>query len=154
MKWNPNIAEIGERLPLDPVIVMHSIYAEPVGLGEMLAREGQTFDGASLHTMMPMGPAPYASVGNLQLNTFLPGTGLRDAVNNGGATLHRRPMSTLAGYFEENAIEPNVLLLQLSKPNENGDMSLGITVDYMPTVLAKNPLVIAEINPGDAIYIR
>jgi len=148
MKWNSDITEIAERLPPDPVIVMHSLYAEPVGLGEMLARENETFAGASLYTMMPMGPAPYASVDHLELNTFLPGAGLRDVVNSGEARLHSRPMSTLASYFDENGIEPNVLLLQLSQPDDIGDMSLGITVDYMPTVLAKSPLVIAEINPA------
>ncbi|MGI9354729.1 MAG: acetyl-CoA hydrolase/transferase family protein [Rhizobiaceae bacterium] len=148
MKWNPDITEIAERLPLNPVIVMHSVYAEPVGLGEILARESAVFAGASLHTMMPMGTAPYASAGHLQLNTFLPGAGLRDAVNAGRATLHSRPMSELSAYFTENAIESNVLLLQLSEPDDDGNMSLGISVDYMPTILAKNPLVIAEINPA------
>ncbi len=147
MKWNADIGEIARRLPPEPAIVIHSVYAEPVGLGEMLARERAAFAGASIYTMMPMGPAPYADVDGFDIHTFLPGKGLREAANTGRAKTHRVPMSSLAAHLRENEVTPDVLLLHLSEPNGRGEMSLGITVDYMPTILAKNPLVIAEINP-------
>ncbi len=148
MKWDADISEIARRLPPNPVIVIHSVYAEPVQLGQMLARESAAFAGASIYTMMPMGPAPYADTPGFALHTFLPGSGLREATNAGLAKVHRVPMSSLAAHLHENSVTPDVLLLQLSEPNERGMMSLGITVDYMPTVLAKDPIVIAEVNPA------
>ncbi|MDD9910363.1 MAG: hypothetical protein OXR62_11805 [Ahrensia sp.] len=95
-----------------------------------------------------MGPAPYATASHLSLHTFLPGSALRHAVNTGHAMLHRRPMSTLAQHFVDEGLSVDVLLLHVSEPDEHGNMSLGVTVDYMPDILSANPLVIAQINPN------
>lgn len=41
----------------------------------------------------------------------------------------------------------DVLLLQVSPPDDSGHVSLGISLDYMRAVQAQRPLVVAEINP-------
>jgi acetyl-CoA hydrolase len=42
----------------------------------------------------------------------------------------------------------DVLLLQVSKPDAEGRHSLGLVREYLPAVLAKARVVIAEVNPS------
>lgn len=131
-------------------IVLHSGCAEPRGLAAMLAEHAQSIAGASLYTMMPMGASPYAYAEGAQsytVNTFFPGTGLRRALNEGRATALRHPLSRIPGLFDRREIRADVLLLQVSAPDADGNVSLGISVDYMHAVLRQAPLVVAEINP-------
>jgi 4-hydroxybutyrate CoA-transferase len=96
-----------------------------------------------------MGATPYAAPSldrHLRLHTFFPGKGLRDALKNGRVESIRVPLSTIPRMFKENSIKADVLMLQVSPPDQDGRVSLGISVDYMRAVLAQNPIVIAEIN--------
>jgi 4-hydroxybutyrate CoA-transferase len=133
------------------LIVLHSACAEPRFLAAELARIGGRLDNALVHTLMPMGASPYAAssrTGHLQVSTFFPGKGLRGAVNKGQAGLIRLPLSAIPGQFATGRLACGVLLLQVSPPNEQGVMSLGIAVDYMQEALKQNPVVVAEINPA------
>ena len=138
------------RLGPGCTIVLHSGCAEPAGLAAQLAQHAQTLHGARVLTMMPMGDSPYAAPGPaaaLQVQTFFPGRGLRAAINDGRATPLRHTLGALPGLFERGEIRADVLMLQVSPPDETGHISLGVSVDYMPAVLAQSPLLIAEINP-------
>jgi 4-hydroxybutyrate CoA-transferase len=131
-------------------VVLHSGYATPRGLTRVLARQAGAMPGARVVSMMPMGEAPYAQPGpasSLALYTFFPGKGLRAAFDAGRVQALRHPLSALPGLFDSGAWRADAVLLQVSPPDENGQVSLGISVDYMRAVLAQKPLVIAEINP-------
>lgn len=54
--------------------------------------------------------------------------------------------SNLPRLFQERRIPGNVALVQLSKPDNNGNCTLGIGVDYAADALAHASYVIGEIN--------
>ena len=97
-----------------------------------------------------MEEGPYAApetASHLSLVTFFPGKGLRAAANAGRVEVMRPSLGTIPRLFQDRVLTADVLLLQLSPPDGQGRMSLGITVDYMRAVLEQDPIVVAEINP-------
>ncbi len=131
-------------------VVIHSLCAEPAYLSAQLALHAASAKGLAVHTLMPMGAAPYATaeaVRHLAVSTFYPGKGLRDAVNAGRVRLLPCALSEIPELFRSGRIKADLLLLQLSPPDVEGRLSLGISVDYMRAVLDQDPLVVAEINP-------
>lgn len=131
-------------------IVLHSGCAEPRTLASQLAAHSAALREVRLYTMMPMGETPYAatSPAALELITFFPGRGLRNAATSGRAQVTRIALSGIPQLFRDGEVRADVLMLQLSPPDESGRMSLGVSVDYMPAVLEQHPMVIAEINPS------
>jgi len=132
-------------------LVLHSACAEPNALARQLAVSAPSMQDAQLHTLMPMGEAPYAEpepAAQLRLHTFFPGRGLRAAFNGGRVRALRYPLSAIPTLFDWNVRQADVLLLQVSPPDPSGHVTLGISVDYMQAVLRRRPLVIAEVNPA------
>lgn len=128
---------------------MHSDFAEPAYLARQLAANAHLYPGVNLHTLMPMAAPPYAqrpAADHLQVQTFFPGGGLRRAVNEGLVKPRRCSLSAIPGFFNRDEIKADMVLLQVSPPNDKGQVSLGVSVDYMPEVLAQNPIVVAQIN--------
>jgi 4-hydroxybutyrate CoA-transferase len=151
MRQIATLDEVEELFRPGVSIVLHSACAEPKFLAAELARIADRLDGVKLYTLMPMGDAPYAKAarkGHLDVSTFFPGKGLREGVNKGQAALIRLPLSAIPCEFAANRRTCDVLLLQVSPPDERGWMSLGLSVDYMRAALSQNPLVVAEINPA------
>ena len=147
-----HVADFSEILPLiraHATIVLHSGCAEPGYLSRELAAHAHEFDHVRLLAFMPMGPAPYAArawPGHLSISSFLPGKGLRKATAEGRVELLQQPVSRIAAFFA-SSITADLLFLRLSPPDASGRMSLGISVDYMRTVLDQDPIVVAEIDP-------
>lgn len=56
--------------------------------------------------------------------------------------------SHLPGLIQGGVLPADVLLLQVSKPDAAGRHSLGLVREYLPAVLAKARVVIAEVNPS------
>ena len=150
MKPLTDFQEVLSFLPPRSSVVLHSGCAEPRYLAGELARHAGALEDVHVFTLMPMGEAPYAAAGTegrLAPVTFHPGKGLRGAANAGRVEVMRTPLGSIPKLFRDRALTANVLMLQLSAPDEKGNMSLGISVDYMRAVLAQKPLVVAEINP-------
>jgi 4-hydroxybutyrate CoA-transferase len=148
-----HLEDFQEILPIlrpRSTIVLHSACAEPSYLANQLATHATALREVRLYTMMPMGETPYvaAPAESLRLVTFFPGKELREAANSGRVEVMRTTLSAIPKLFSDGTVKVDMLMLQLSPPDENGRMSLGISVDYMPAVLAQRPMVIAEINPN------
>jgi len=144
-----DIVPLLSRLRPGNAIVLHSGCAEPPGLTAMLAAHGSLLDGVGLYTLLSMGDAPYAYTEpcTAAIRTFFPGAGLRRALNAGRVQALRYPLSQIPGLFDGRVVNADVLFLQVSEPDAEGQVSLGVSVDYMPAVLRQRPLVVAEINP-------
>jgi 4-hydroxybutyrate CoA-transferase len=125
-------------------IVLHSGCSEPAKLAQFIASgAGHPIE---IVTFMPMGPSPYVTP-NVKVRTFYPGKGLRKNIGGGQIEVIRCPLSKIPTLFTDRQIVADVLLLKVSPPDEHGKMTLGISVDYMRSVLDQNPIVIAEIDP-------
>jgi len=137
-------------LPAGATLVLHTGFAEPRGLARTLAQHAAAMRRVRVVTMMPMGQAPYGEpepAAHLELYTFFPGKGLRAALDAGRACALRHPLSVIPRLFDTGEWHADVLLLQVSPPDETGHVSLGLSVDYMRAVLAQRPTIIAEVNP-------
>ena len=146
-----NLDAIVRHLGPGSSVILHSGYAEPIFLTAELARIAKCLDRVAVYASMPMGATPYAAPeleGHLILRTFFPGKGLRNEVASGRAELIRATMSAIPRMFSEGVIKADVLMLQVSAPDSNGQVSLGLSVDYVYAALAQNPIVVAEINPA------
>ncbi len=131
-------------------VVLHSGFAEPPLLAHHLAAQAAELNGVRVLTLMPMGEPEYATAAataHLDVATFLPGRGLRAAVDEGRARALRQPLSRIPGLFERGELRADAILLQVAPPDAQGLVSLGISVDYLRAVLAQSPVVVAEINP-------
>lgn len=150
MKRLQNPGALLASLPAGATLVLHSGFAEPRGLARTLAQHAVAMHRPRVVAMMPMGDAPYAQpqpAAHLDLHTFFPGKGLRAALDAGRARALRHPLSAIPGLFNAGEWRADVLLLQVSSPDESGHVSLGVSVDYMRAVLAQRPMIVAEINP-------
>lgn len=146
MRQLASLDEILHLFKTGSSIVLHSGCAEPRRLAAELAQMAGQLQNITLTTMMPMGDVPYAN-GRLNLVTFFPGKGLRKAVNSGQARLVRAPLSRIPSYFTSGEMRADFLFLQVSEPDEAGQVSLGLSIDYMRAVLDLKPIIVAEINP-------
>lgn len=145
-----SFAEIAARVGPSPTVVVHSAFAEPQGLLQQFAEAAASFAGASLYCLMPMIMPPYARAGAIEhfkVCTFMPGAGLRQAVNKGQARVERCNFAAIPQLFSAGKIRVNLLLLQVSPPDASGQVSLGVSIDYVAAVLAQKPLVVAQVNP-------
>lgn len=144
-----SFTELASRLKPAPTVVIHSDFAEPQTLVRQFAESAAHFSGATVYSLMPMVEPAYV-IGDAAQHfnpvTFFPGSGLRRAVNSGAARIHRCNLAQIAGLFERHEIRADLLLLQVSSPDETGAVSLGISVDYIHAVLRQKPLVVAQIN--------
>lgn len=150
MKRLDDVGALLARLGPGCTIVLHSGCAEPRLLARKLAEHAAAMRGARLLTLMPMGEAPYAEAApaeQLDIATFFPGRGLRSPVNEGRVRALRHPLSAIPSLFDEGVLRADVVMLQVSSPDETGHVSLGVSVDYMRAVLAQSPLIVVEVNP-------
>lgn len=137
-------------LPPQPTIVIHTGFAEPALLTAQLAECAPRLSGARVYVFMPMGDAPYASpeaTQHLQVHAFFPGKALRKPIGAGRVTPNMTRFSQVPDLFARGEIRADLLLLQVSEADAQGRHSLGLAVDYMPAVLAQQPVVVAEVNP-------
>lgn len=87
----------------------------------------------------------YADV--LRTNSFFLTPTLREAVERGQADYTPCPMSEVASLFENGPLPLDVALIHVSPPDENGDCSLGVSVDVVRSAARCARVVIAQINP-------
>jgi 4-hydroxybutyrate CoA-transferase len=148
-KLVPDFSAVAARIPAGGNIVIHSDFAEPAALIKQFVAQAAQYKGVNLYTLMPMDEPAYADeklAKEWTVNTFFPGSGLRGAVNKDLAVVKRCTLTEIPQLFVDGKIKADMLLLQVSPPNAAGQVSLGVSVDYMPEVLAQKPIVIAQLN--------
>lgn len=131
-------------------IVIHSAAAEPRWLTEQLARWAPQLGGVDIDLLMPMKPVSFAGLApeHVKIHLWFPGRGLRGMADAPGVEYLRYPLSQIPDLYTTGMRHVDVLFLHLSLPDEQGCLSLGVSVDYMPAVLATHPLVVAEVDPA------
>jgi acyl-CoA hydrolase/RimJ/RimL family protein N-acetyltransferase len=107
------------------------------------------FDTEIFH-IWTLGVAPYVDEKyktNFRHNSFFVGNNTRGAVNSGLADYTPVFLSEVPGIIRKGMVEVDVALIQVSPPDDHGNMSLGISVDIIRAAVEKASLVIAQINP-------
>jgi acyl-CoA hydrolase/GNAT superfamily N-acetyltransferase len=120
----------------------------------------KTVSDAELFQVWALGVAPYTDEKlkyNFRHNSFFIGPNTRDAINKGLADYTPILLSQLPNLFYRRHVPIDVAIIQTSPPDDNGYVSLGISVDITKAAVENASLVISQMNShmpyvhGDAL---
>ncbi len=116
--------------------------------------------GTEIIQIWTLGVAPYTDekfMNNFRHNSFFISDNSREAVNQGSADYTPIFLSEVPGLFMSRIIPIDVAIVQVSLPDAEGNVSLGINVDIVRAAVDSAKLVIAQMNAnmpwvyGDAV---
>ncbi|MBC3939295.1 MULTISPECIES: acetyl-CoA hydrolase/transferase family protein [Anaerotruncus] len=131
----------------DRVVVTHAT-GESTLLSDAMVRNAAAYRDVEIVHMVAMGKAEYCQpeyAGNFRHNSLFLGGTTRKAIAEGRGDFTPVFFSEIPDLFRTR-LHPNVVLLQLSPPDEHGYCSYGISVDYTKPAAECADLVIAQIN--------
>jgi len=130
-------------------VYVESGCGEPQYLTKHLIFDNMSLSDVHVYTSVPL--RCYADYGGdfgsrFRIQTFFVAPAMRSAFAEGQAD--HLPLSTVGMFklFHEGYIRINTAIIQLSRPNEEGMLSLGVMVDIMRTIIGKAEKVIAQVN--------
>jgi len=121
--------------------------AEPQTLVEALVAQRAGFSGATLFLGINYsGIVKPEHADHLRLTAYC-GAGRNRALADAGVLdIHPHPYSRLGALIRSRAIPADVVLVQVSPPNANGEYSLGLAAEYLVPALQVCRAVVAEVN--------
>jgi len=130
-------------------VFVESGCGEPQHLVKSLIFENEDLADVQIFTSVPL--RSYSDYGGqfgtrFRIKSFFISPSMTSAFAQGNAD--HMPLSTsgMTKLFCEGYIKINTLLIQLSPPDENGYMSLGVMVDITKAIIDKADTVIAQVN--------
>jgi acyl-CoA hydrolase len=130
-------------------IYIHSNAAAPLALiGALTARKNE-LKNVSIYQLITLGKAPYADIDckdTFTVNALFIGPNTRESVNDGRANYIPVFFSEVPALFYSGQINIDVCLIQTSPPDNNGNMTLGVSVDCTPAAMANAKIIIAQVN--------
>ncbi|MBX9689703.1 MAG: hypothetical protein K2X27_23530 [Candidatus Obscuribacterales bacterium] len=130
-------------------IFIHSNAAVPQSLIKAMTARKTELSGVKIYKIITLGPAPYAEAdceGSFYVHSMFIGPNIRKAVNEGRADYTPIFFSELPELFSSGAVKIDVCLLSCSKPDKEGYMTLGVSLDSTWSALKNSRQVIAEVN--------
>ncbi|MBN1443740.1 MAG: GNAT family N-acetyltransferase [Planctomycetes bacterium] len=121
----------------------------PKTLVEALVNEARHLADCDIYHLLTIGDAPYAQAryrDRFRLHTFFISDNVREAVREGAADYIPICLSDIPDEFDSGRCPLDVALIQVSPPDSNGLMSLGVSVDIVRTAAENARMVIAEVN--------
>ncbi|MDH4191547.1 MAG: acetyl-CoA hydrolase [Betaproteobacteria bacterium] len=121
--------------------------AEPQTLVEALVAQRAALSGCSAFLGVNYtGIVRPEHADHLRLSAYC-GAGHNRALADAGVLdIHPHPYSRLADLIRSGRIRADVVLLQVSPPNERGEYSLGLAAEYLVPALERARAIIAEVN--------
>lgn len=132
----------------DRVVVGHAC-GEPAALAAELVRQKERLTDVEIVHMVTVGKCEYCYPGmekHFRHNSLFVGASSRQAVNEGRADFTPVFFSEIPRLFKENILPVDVALIQVSEPDEEGNCSYGVSVDYTKPAAECAKIVIAEVN--------
>ena len=108
-----------------------------------------TIYGTQIIHVWTLGVAPYAKKKfkmNFRHNSFFISDSSRQSINEGRADYTPLFLSEIPTLFRSGIITIDVALVQLSPPDADGLMSLGVSVDIVKSAIEQARLVVAQVN--------
>jgi len=130
-------------------ILIGSGGAEPQHLVAALTRNAPRFRDNEIVHLLTLGIAPYADPVYSQAfrhNAFFIGHNVRQAVLDGHADYIPIFLSEVPALFKTGQMPIHCAMIQVSPPDENNWVSLGVCVDILPAAIANADIIIAQIN--------
>ena len=133
----------------DRVVVGHAC-GEPSCLLDALVQNAAAYENVEIVHMVAMGKAEYCRpeyAGAFRHNALFVGGATRDAVCEGRGDFTPCFFWEVPGFFRDPDVLPvDVALIQVTPPDENGNCSLGVSVDYTYQAVQQARTVIAQVN--------
>jgi 4-hydroxybutyrate CoA-transferase len=132
----------------DRVVVGHAC-GEPVGLVEELVRQKDRLINVEIVHMVAVGKCEYCHPGmekHFRHNSLFVAASSRQAVNERRADFTPVFFSEIPRLFKEDILPVDVALIQVSEPDEEGNCSYGVSVDYTKPAAECAKIVVAEVN--------
>lgn len=128
-------------------IVWGQACAEPQTLVEAFVGQREAFSGARVFMGSSYsGIVQPAHADHLRLASYC-GTGTNRALADAGVLeILPAPYSQLGSLIRQRLIPADVVLVQVSAPNAQGEYSLGLGVEYLAPALEAARVVVAELN--------
>ncbi len=116
---------------------------------EMTARAGELAD-VEIVQLFTKGDALYAQkkyADSFMVNAFFIGQNIRGMIQEGLGSYTPILLSNIPNLFNSGQLPLDIALIQVSPPDINGKVSLGISVDIVKSATENASLVIAQVNP-------
>lgn len=123
---------------------------EPTVLVSALTARADSLADVEVLQLFTKGDASYARPNysnSFRLNSFFIGKNVRSIIQEGLGSYTPMLLSDIPQLFNSGRMPIDVALIQVSPPNENGMVSLGISVDIVKSAIDNASLVIAQVNP-------
>ncbi len=141
--------EAVQHIPSNSRVVLGHAIAEPLVLVEAMVDNKAEYSDVEIVHMLAMGKSEYTLPhmdGHFRHNALFVGGSTRDAVNTGRADYTPCYFTEVPRLFKEGILPVDVALVHLSRPDENGYCSFGVSVDYSKPAAEAAKIVIAEVN--------
>jgi acyl-CoA hydrolase len=130
-------------------VYIHIACAVPTVLVDSLMSRGDSLQNVEIVDLVALYNADFGAArwaGHFRHNALFIGGGCREAVGAGRGDYTPIFLSEVERLFTSGALPLDVALIQLSPPDRDGNLSLGIGVDTSLTAARSARLVIAEVN--------
>lgn len=132
----------------DRVVIGHAC-GEPRFLVKAFTDRLPALKGIQTVHMVGLGESAYCRpelAANVRHNSIFVGGKERKAIQEGRADYTPRYFSEIPALFYDGSLPPDIALIQVSRPNKHGYVSLGVSVDYTMEAARRARLVIAQVN--------
>ncbi|MDR2355661.1 MAG: 4-hydroxybutyrate CoA-transferase [Clostridiales Family XIII bacterium] len=132
----------------DTVVLAHCV-GEPPTLVEAMTQNAAQYENVEIKHMVSLGPGAYAAPGmekHFRINPLFASANTRGAIAEHRGDFTPAFFHEVPKLFREGKLRADVLLLQVSPPDEHGYTSLGPSVDYTLQVISSAKTVIAQVN--------
>lgn len=150
--YKSKLMEVDKALDLihsgDRVVIQHAC-GEPSYLVETMVKKAEQYENVELVHMVSMGKAEYCAPGmekHFRHNALFIGGTTRKAVAEGRADYTPCFFYQVPELFANGSLPVDAVLIQCAPPDEDGNLSLGISVDYSLPAAKTAKTVIVQIN--------
>lgn len=130
-------------------IVFGHAAGEPKHLVQTLVSKKDQYENVEIAHMVSLGTSEYAKPGmekHFRHNALFVGGGTRKAVEEGRADFTPCFFHEVPKFFKNGSLPVDAALIQVTPPDEEGYVSLGVSVDYTLGAARNAKLVIAQVN--------
>jgi acyl-CoA hydrolase/GNAT superfamily N-acetyltransferase len=123
---------------------------EPTELVKALTARSNELADVEIVQLFTKGDALYAQKSHAQsftVNSFFIGQNVREMIQEGLGSYTPILLSNIPHLFYSGQLPLDVVLIQVTPPNVNGKVSLGISVDIVKSAVENGSLIIAQVNP-------
>src|SRR5687767_7166356 len=147
MESSANDLDLGRYVRPGDGVVWGQACSEPLTLTEAFVAQRDRYAGASVFLGVSYaGTVRAEHADKLKLLSYCGAGHNRKLADAGVLDICPFPYSQLGGLIRSGRLKTDVVLVQVSPPNDRGEYSLGISVEYLGAALETARVVIAEVN--------